>query len=134
VQLVTQGEVLEFQNRPTAESAGKNRADGTHELKHAGNTTAARLITRDFSARSEFLVATGRRIAFQAKPHVRARIALRQYSFGSDDILSGRACAGVVRAQRDLGERASVLSISLDAAEGLPPKRVPRLRRAVHIE
>jgi len=58
VQLVTQGEVLEFQNRPTAESAGKNRAEGTHELKHARNTTAARLITRDFSARSEFLVAT----------------------------------------------------------------------------
>ena len=27
-----------------------------------------------------------------------------------------------------------VLSISLDVAEGLPPKRVPRLRRAVHIE
>src|ERR1035437_1847844 len=36
VQLVTEGEVLQFQNRPAAESAGKNRDDGTHELKHTG--------------------------------------------------------------------------------------------------
>jgi hypothetical protein len=35
VQLVTEGEVLHFQNRPTAESAGKNGDDGTHELEHA---------------------------------------------------------------------------------------------------
>jgi putative transposase len=59
VQLVTEGEVFQFQNRPTAESAGKNRDDGTHELKHAENTTAAHPKTLDFSAVSEFLVATG---------------------------------------------------------------------------
>ena len=35
VQLMTQGEVLQFQHRTTTESAGNNRDDGTHELKHA---------------------------------------------------------------------------------------------------
>jgi hypothetical protein len=54
VQLVTEGEVFQFQNGPTAESEGKNRDDGTHEFKHAGDTTAAHPKTLDFSALSEF--------------------------------------------------------------------------------
>jgi hypothetical protein len=58
VQLVTEGEVLQFQNGPTAESASKNRDDGTPELMHAGDTTADHRKTLDFSALSEFLVAT----------------------------------------------------------------------------
>jgi hypothetical protein len=58
VQLVTEGEGFQFHNRPTAESEGKNRDDGTHELKHAENTTAAHPKTLDFSVLSEFLVAT----------------------------------------------------------------------------
>jgi hypothetical protein len=41
VQLVTEGEVLQLQNGPTAESAGKNRDDRTHELEHAADSTAA---------------------------------------------------------------------------------------------
>jgi len=53
---MTEGEVFQFQNRPIAESEGKNRDDGTHELKHAENTTAAHPKTLDFSALSEFLV------------------------------------------------------------------------------
>lgn len=59
MQLVTEGEVLQLQNGPTAKSAGKDRDDGTHELEHAGDTTAAYLKTLAFSARSEFLAATG---------------------------------------------------------------------------
>jgi hypothetical protein len=59
VQLVTEGEVLKFQNRPTVESPGKNRDDERHELKHGGDTTAAHTKTLDFSALSEFLVGTG---------------------------------------------------------------------------
>jgi hypothetical protein len=59
VQLVTKGEVLQFQNGPTAESASKNRDDGTPKLMHAGDTTADHRKTLDFSALSEFLVATG---------------------------------------------------------------------------
>jgi len=62
VQLMTEGEVFQFQNRPIAESEGKNRDDGTHELKHAENTTAAHPKTLDFSALSEFLVATPARV------------------------------------------------------------------------
>jgi hypothetical protein len=61
VQLVTEGEDLQFQDRPTAESAGKHRHDGMHELRHAGDTTAAHPKTLDFSERAEFLVATGDR-------------------------------------------------------------------------
>jgi len=57
---MTQGEVLQFQNRTTAESAGNNRDDGTHELKRAGDITAANPRTLDFSPPSEFLVAAGR--------------------------------------------------------------------------
>jgi hypothetical protein len=38
LQLMTEGEVLQFQNRPATESAGKNRDYGTHMLKHAGDT------------------------------------------------------------------------------------------------
>jgi hypothetical protein len=37
----------------------ENRDGGTHELKHAGDTTAVRHKTLDFSGHSEFLVATG---------------------------------------------------------------------------
>jgi hypothetical protein len=33
--------VLQFQNRPATESAGKNGYDGTCEIKHADDTTAA---------------------------------------------------------------------------------------------
>jgi ribosomal protein L40E len=48
VQLVTESEVLQLQNHPTTESAGNNRDDGTHELEHAGDTTAALTKTLDF--------------------------------------------------------------------------------------
>jgi hypothetical protein len=41
VQLVTEGEVLQLQNGPTAESAGKSRNDRTHELEYPRDTTAA---------------------------------------------------------------------------------------------
>jgi hypothetical protein len=34
--------------QPTAESEGKNRDDGTHELKHVGDTTAAILKLQTF--------------------------------------------------------------------------------------
>jgi hypothetical protein len=59
LQRMTEGDVLQFQDRPATESAAKNRDDGTHELKHAGDTTAAHPKALDFSERSEFLVATG---------------------------------------------------------------------------
>jgi hypothetical protein len=39
-----QGEVLQFQNPTIAESAGKNRDDGTLELKHTA--TLRRLVTK----------------------------------------------------------------------------------------
>src|ERR1700691_4961790 len=58
VQLVTEGEVIQFQNRPTAESASKNRDNRAPVLMHAGDTTADHRKTLDFSALSEFLVAT----------------------------------------------------------------------------
>src|ERR1700730_3130087 len=48
VQLVTESEVIQLQNHPTTESAGNNRDDGTHELEHAGDTTAALTKTLDF--------------------------------------------------------------------------------------
>jgi putative transposase len=60
VQLMTEGKVLQLQSGPTAESAGKHRDDRTHELEHAGDTTAANSRTLDFSQLSEFLVATSR--------------------------------------------------------------------------
>jgi hypothetical protein len=41
VQLVTEGEVLQLQNDPTAESAGKNRDDRTHGFEDAADSTAA---------------------------------------------------------------------------------------------
>ena len=53
------GDLLQFQDRPATESAAKNRDDGTHELKHAGDITAAHPKALDFSERSEFLVAIG---------------------------------------------------------------------------
>jgi hypothetical protein len=49
MQLVTEGEVLQFQNRPTAESPRKNGDDGAHDLKHAGDTTAVHPKSLDFS-------------------------------------------------------------------------------------
>jgi hypothetical protein len=58
VQLVTEGEVLQFKNSPTTEAAGNHREDRTHELEHAGDTTAALPKTLDFWRRSEFLVST----------------------------------------------------------------------------
>lgn len=57
--LMAEGEVLQSQNRPAAESAGKNGDDGTHEREHAGDTTAVILKTLDFSPLLEFLVGTG---------------------------------------------------------------------------
>jgi hypothetical protein len=59
VQLVTEGEVLQFQNSPTTEAAGNTRDDGTHELKHAGDTAATLQKTLEFSMPSEFSVGTG---------------------------------------------------------------------------
>ena len=59
VQLMTEGEVLQFHHRPATESAGKPRDDRSLELKHAGDTTAAHPKTLDFSLLSEFSVATG---------------------------------------------------------------------------
>jgi hypothetical protein len=58
VQLMTEGEVLKFEDRATPESADKSRNDGTHELEHAGNTTAALTKTLDFSRHSELSVGT----------------------------------------------------------------------------
>lgn len=78
-----QGEVLQFQNPAIAESAGENRDDGTHDLKHAGETTAARHKTLDFSWHSEFLVAT--------RPNFRSRALLVEAEPGvehSDKIVS----------------------------------------------
>jgi hypothetical protein len=49
LQLVTEGEVLQLQNRPTAESAGKNRDDGTHDLKHAATLRRFDPKSLDFS-------------------------------------------------------------------------------------
>jgi len=46
---MTEGEVLQFQNGPTAESEGKNRNDGTHGLVQAGDTTTAHPKTLHFS-------------------------------------------------------------------------------------
>jgi hypothetical protein len=48
VQLVTEGEVLYFHNRPTTESAGEHRDDRSFELKHAGDIRAVILKTLDF--------------------------------------------------------------------------------------
>ena len=67
---MTQGEVLEFQNRTTAESAGNNRDDGMHELKHASDITAASPGTLDFPPLSEFLVATRAFLTVKARPRV----------------------------------------------------------------
>jgi hypothetical protein len=58
MQLVTEGKVLQFQNSPTAETARNGRDDGTRMFKHAQNTMAAEPKTLDFSALSEFSVAT----------------------------------------------------------------------------
>lgn len=58
VQLMTRGYVFQFQDRPATQSAGKNRDDGTHELKHAGDITTANPRTLDFSPLAEFSVGT----------------------------------------------------------------------------
>jgi hypothetical protein len=63
-QMMTEGEDLQIQDRPATESAGKSRDDGTHELKHAGDTWPPITKPLDFSDRSEFLVATGQRRRF----------------------------------------------------------------------
>jgi hypothetical protein len=59
MQLVTEGEVLQLQNGPTAKSADKNLDDRTHALEHAAHGMAVYLKTPAFSARSEFSAATG---------------------------------------------------------------------------
>ena len=59
MQLMTESEVLQFKNGPTAESAGNNGDNGTQVLKHTGDTTTVLPKTLDFSRLSEFLVATG---------------------------------------------------------------------------
>jgi hypothetical protein len=59
VQLMTKREVLQFQNRPATEPAGNGGDDGTHILKHAGDTTSRLRKTLYFWPLSEFLVATG---------------------------------------------------------------------------
>ena len=46
VQLMTENEVLH--DRPCTESAGRDRDDGTNELKHASDTTAAHSENLDF--------------------------------------------------------------------------------------
>ena len=46
VQLMTENEVLHY--RPCTESAGRDRDDGTNELKHASDTTAAHSENLDF--------------------------------------------------------------------------------------
>ena len=61
MQLMTEGEVLQFQNRPAAQSAGDQGDDPTREFIHAADITEANPKTLYFSALSEFLVATGRR-------------------------------------------------------------------------
>ena len=58
VHLVTEGEVLQFQNSLTTEAAGSTRDDGTYQLQHAGDTTATLPKTLDFSPLSEFSVET----------------------------------------------------------------------------
>src|ERR1700722_16832773 len=58
MQLMTEGEVLQFQNGPTAEPAGNNRDDGAHMFKHPENTMAVNPKTLGFSALSEFSVGT----------------------------------------------------------------------------
>jgi len=67
VQLMTQGEVLEFHHCPTTESASKPTDDRSHELKHAGDIASVNPITPDSSALSELLIATRSR----AFPHLR---------------------------------------------------------------
>jgi hypothetical protein len=58
-QMMTEDKDLQIQDRPATESASKSRDDGTHELKHAGDTWPPVAKLLDFSDRSEFLVATG---------------------------------------------------------------------------
>jgi hypothetical protein len=56
--MITQGEVLKFHSRPTTESAGQHRDDGSLELKHAGDIASVNPKTPDLSVISEFLAAT----------------------------------------------------------------------------
>jgi hypothetical protein len=55
---MTEDEVLQFQNRPAAQSAGDQGDDPTREFIHAADITEANPKTLYFSALSEFLVAT----------------------------------------------------------------------------
>ena len=48
LQLTTESKVLEFQNGPATESAGKHGDDGTHVFKHSENAMAALTRTLDF--------------------------------------------------------------------------------------
>jgi hypothetical protein len=41
VQLMSEGKVLQFENCPAMESAGKERPDRTHVLEHARDITGA---------------------------------------------------------------------------------------------
>ena len=57
VQLMTEGEVLQFHNRPATESAGENRRRWNARcLSMPSDTMAANPKTLDFSLASEFLV------------------------------------------------------------------------------
>ena len=62
MQLMTEGEVLQFQNGPAAEPAGNSGDDEPHMFKHPENTMAVNPKTLGFSALSEFLVGTGHAI------------------------------------------------------------------------
>src|ERR1700730_4549377 len=55
---MTEGEVLQFHCRPTAEPVDKPREDRSHEHRHACDIVSVSPKTPDFSARLEYLVAT----------------------------------------------------------------------------
>jgi hypothetical protein len=73
IQLMTEGEVLQFHYRPPPQSARHNRGDRTQGLIHTGDTTAANLKTLDYSPPSEFLVRATVHPVQVASLRVRAR-------------------------------------------------------------
>ena len=75
MQLVTEGEVLQLQNGPTAKSAGKNRDDRTHELEHAADSMAAYPKTRLFGPFGVFSSHTGEPSERQANTNLAAPAA-----------------------------------------------------------
>ena len=75
---MTEGKVLQFQNSPATEAAGNTPDDGTHELKHAGDTAATLQKTLEFSMPSEFSVGTGEK----------ASIISTFYPLGNGPVLS----------------------------------------------